>query len=501
MVVACERKKVMRANLTNKSNINWDLRRSSSLRHRCGMVASILLLLNGFVASANAADESRDIGDRLEIFVDDFLIEQLSGAALVMHKPQPKEVVIVCDAPWEGNTSAYFTLFQDGDIYRMYYRGTHSDLASRKSFHPEFVCYAESRDGIHWTKPNLGLVEFNGSKENNILRSGPGSHNFTPFKDDNPACTPDARYKALAGGTTTIDGKRKACLQAYKSTDGIHWSLMRDEPVITDGAFDSQNLAFWHPERKTYLDYHRKGRSGVRDIMTCSSTNFLDWTQPEFLKYGSAPSEHLYTNAVQLYFRAPHIYLGFPTRFQPKHEQVEPILMTSRDGLNFRRWPDPLIPITAPQDRDGNRSNYMARGILQLPSQNRELSLYATEAYYAGPGSRLRRFSIRKDGFVSVQASSAGKLLTKSLKFSGDRLALNYQSESGGEIRVGIIDTSSGKFVPGFGLDDCDVLRGDEIRQVVTWKGIRDLGQLAGKSIQLQFQLKQVDLYAFQFFR
>ncbi len=143
--------------------------------------------------SSCAADSAINIGSRLEIFVDDLLIEQITGAKLMMHQPQPREVVIVCDAPWEGNTSAYYTLFQDGELYRMYYRGAHSDLTSRENAHPEYVCYAQSRDGIHWEKPKLGLVEFKGSKENNILRTGPGSHNFTPFKDENPLCTADAR--------------------------------------------------------------------------------------------------------------------------------------------------------------------------------------------------------------------------------------------------------------------------------------------------------------------
>lgn len=459
------------------------------------------------VHMACAADVSPiDLGEQRELFVDDFLIQSLTQARQVMHTPEPKEVVIVCDSPWEGNTSAYYTLFQDGDLFRMYYRGAHSDLASKKNAHPEFVCYAESRDGVHWEKPKLGLIEFQGSKENNILRTGPGSHNFTPFKDGNPNCSADARYKALAGGTTMVDGKRKACLQAYKSPDGIHWTLMREEAVITDGAFDSQNLAFWHPEKKVYLDFHRKGRGGVRDIMTCSSTDFLNWTQPEFLAYGDAPSEHLYTNAIQLYFRAPQIFLGFPTRFQPKHEQVEPILMTSRDGRNFKRWPEPLIPITAPKDRDGNRSNYMARGLLQLPGQDRELSLYATEAYYAGPGSRVRRFTIRTDGFVSVQAGNAqGELLTRPIKFSGKQLTLNYaarpadKSDSVGQIRVGILNADSGEPIKGFSLDDCEILSGNEIQQTVKWKGHSDLSGLRGRAIRLKFSMQQADLYSIQF--
>ncbi len=103
---------------------------------------------------------------------------------------------------------------------------------------------------------------------------------------------------------------------------------------------------------------------------------------------------------------APHLLLGFPTRFQPRTQQVEPIVMASRDGESFQRWPDVLIPHTAPQDRDGNRSNYLAYGLLSLPGRPRELSLYATEAYYTGPDSRVRRFTSRVDGFVALQCGA-----------------------------------------------------------------------------------------------
>ena len=449
-----------------------------------------------YLAKVELPPAVRDIGSRRELFVDDYLVDKLSDAQLKMHLPEARDVALVCDAPWEGNTSAYYTLFADGELFRMYYRGAHFDVQTKKESHPEVTCYAESRDGVNWTKPKLGLFDFNGSKYNNIVWAGEDTHNFTPFKDANPDCPADARYKALAGGALKWGGKG---LRAFKSPDGIHWSLVREEPVITDGNFDSQNLAFWHPEQKRYLDFHRKSRDGVRDIMTASSTDFLHWTEPVFLEYGDAPAEHLYTNAIQPYFRAPHLFLGFPTRFQPKHEQVEPILMTSRDGRNFHRWSEPLIPITAPKDRDGNRSNYMTWGLLQLPGQDRELSLYATEAYYAGPASRVRRFTIRTDGFVSVHADSQpGELVTRPLKFAGKSLKLNCAALPGGSVRVEVQD-GAGQPIPGFALADCKSLEADAIEQSVSWTRGGDVSALAGRPVRLRFVLQNADLYALQF--
>ncbi|MCU0875755.1 MAG: hypothetical protein MUE50_25765, partial [Pirellulaceae bacterium] len=124
-------------------------------------------------APGPAAEPAVNIGSRLELFVDDYLIERLAGeAGRRLHPPQPQEVVLITDKPWEGNTCAYYTIFQDGELYRMYYRGSHYDTQTRKPAHPEVACYAESRDGIHWTKPELGLFEFQGSKANNIVWAG-----------------------------------------------------------------------------------------------------------------------------------------------------------------------------------------------------------------------------------------------------------------------------------------------------------------------------------------
>jgi len=126
-----------------------------------------------------------DIGSRRELFVDDYLIDKIDRAKLTLHKPTPREVAIVHDKPWEGNVCFYHTVFQNGDHFKMYYRGAHYDEQTEKITH-QVVCYAESKDGIHWIKPELGLVEFNGSKQNNIIWDGIGSHNFAPFRDRNP---------------------------------------------------------------------------------------------------------------------------------------------------------------------------------------------------------------------------------------------------------------------------------------------------------------------------
>jgi hypothetical protein len=471
-----------------------------SWRMNAGASVGVMLLLLG-VGREGTAAKPLNIGSRLEPLVDDWLIDRMTGAELMLHRPTPKEIAITFDKPWEGNVSAYVTVFPDGEKFRMYYRGMDYDPKTQKSG-DEKVCYAESTDGIRWTKPDLNLFEFKGSKQNNIVWQGPACHNFAPFKDANPDCPADARYKAL--------GSIKGGLVPFKSQDAIHWTLIQDKPVITKGAFDSQNLAFWDAVRRRYVDFHRGFQKSVRDIMTCTSDDFIHWTEPQWLDYGSATPEHLYTNAITAYPRAPHIFMGFPKRFsesrRKSHHQhsgvSDGVFMTSRDGLHFYRWQEALIRPGFQFSRWENRNNMTAWGILitksDVPGTPDELSIYSSEGYYVGPCS-MRRFTIRLDGFVSVNAGySGGEMITRPLIFDGRHLLMNYSTSAAGSIRVEVHD-ADGKPIPGYALADCPEMYGDSVAEAVAWKGGNDMGKLAGKPVRLRFVLKDADLYAIQF--
>ena len=121
-----------------------------------------------------------DIGSRLELMVDDYLVERLAGgASFQLQHPVPREVAIVHDQPWEGSMCDYHTVFKDGGLFRMYYTMADIEVLPEGGIsdkHPLFCGYAESPDGVHWAKPNLGLFEFKGSKENNIVWMGEGAH-------------------------------------------------------------------------------------------------------------------------------------------------------------------------------------------------------------------------------------------------------------------------------------------------------------------------------------
>ena len=470
-----------------------------------GVLIAIVLVLwvSWSSVPSAAASEPINIGSRLELFVDDYLIETMTTAVLELNHPTPRELSMVYDKPWEGNDCTYHTVFGDGELYRMYYRGNTWDAKTGKKT-GERVCYAESRDGIQWTRPELGIVEFDGSKKNNLIWSGFGSHNFAPFKDPNPKCKPEEKYKALAGS-----GK----LKAFKSPDGVHWSLMQDGPVITKGAFDSQNLGFWDSARGRYVDFHRMGRDGYRDIMTCTSDDFIHWSEPVFLEYPGSPKEHLYTNQITPYYRAPHIFLGFPKRFLPSRTVIanhrpgvsDGVLMTSRDGLHFHRWGEAFIRPGLQRERWGHRNNLTAWGIVttksEIPGAPDELSIYSTENYNFAvtEPSRLRRFTLRVDGFVSVRAPLAGgEMVTKPIVFEGKELGINFSTSAAGSIRVEIQD-AEGQPIPGYGLVESVEIFGDQLERVVAWKGGSDVGPLAGKPVRLRFVIKDADLYSMRF--
>jgi hypothetical protein len=484
------------------------------------------------LAQPAPAGEPVDIGSRRELFVDELLIVTLDGAARqTLHHPTPREVVLVCDRPWEGNGLNYVTVFRDGDLYKMYYRGGDYDRGC-SALHEQVYCYAESRDGVQWERPNLGLVDFRGSKENNIIISekdpelGGVCHNFSPFIDRNPAAPASERYKAIGGGP----------LFALVSPDGIHWTKAAAPPIITVGDFDSHNLAFWDVLRQEYRAYHRKFRDG-RDVMTETSASFTQgWTEPVFLEYAPGRGGELYTNQVTQYERAPHYFLGFPTRYEDRgltpstkylpqwdYRQsrsalspregtavTEGLFMASRDGRSFGVFQEAFVrPGLRTRDSWFYGDNYQNWGLVETasavaPDAPNELSIYLTEGTLQnGKPAKLRRYTLRLDGFVSISAPmSGGGVQTRPIRFAGSRLTLNYSSSARGGIRVGL-NAADGQPAAGLALDDCPWIYGDALDRPVEWrrdgKETTDVSAWAGKPVRLVFELRDADLYSFKF--
>lgn len=448
------------------------------------------------------------LGTRWELFVDKWLLSDARGAALKLHAPERREVVLTTDAPWEGISSAYFSVVQDGNLVRLYYRGSGvgSDLSEE-----QVTCVAESNDGIHFTRPKLGVIEAAGTKDNNIVWKGIESHNFAPFLDKNPGCKPEERYKALAGishaGRNWQEGDVAAGLFAFASADGLHWKKIRKEPVITQGAFDSLNLAFWSPINKRYECYSRIFTNGVRAIQSAHSADFLNWSDGVPNHYADGiPFEHFYTNATVPCPGAEHIYLSFPKRFEPERKVVaaykEPgvsdaVFMSSRDGVNWNRMF--LEAWVRPGHDERNwtdRNNMPAWGIAETAPG--EWSMYISE-HYQWPDNRLRRLVMPRHRIASMSAGAGGgEFTTRPITFTGTRLMINYATSAAGSVQVEVQD-ETGKALAGYELANAKIMYGDELEASVSWKAGDSLSSLAGTRIRLRFVLKDADVYAMRF--
>lgn len=498
-------------------------------------------------AAASATSGPVEIGGRRELFVDDALIERLDGRAeLRLHEPVPREIVLTHDEPWEGAGSGYHSVFRDGALYRMYYKAWQRTVGPgtpNTDANPLLCCYAESDDGIHWRKPSLGLVAFGGSTANNIVMASGAVGDLrvdaghpAVFRDTNPAAAPAARYKAVFRSA----GPRGLLL--FQSPDGLHWSPLAAAPVITDGAFDSQNLAFWDAARGEYRAYWRyfEGNddgerggatpTGIRAIRTATSPDLVHWSHEANIRYADSPDEQLYVNQIAPYERAPHLLIGFPARYVDRgwsdsmrelperaHREwragivprlgtavTDSLFMASRDGVTFKRWNE--VFLRPGPERPGTWT-YGQQFIAWHPVITKsalegapdELSFYVSESYWSGrAGSTVRRYTLRLDGFVSLRAPLAGgELVTKPLRFSGRRLALNLSTSAAGSVQVELQD-EAGKPLPGFALADCAPVFGDALERTVAWTG-GDPGTLAGRTVRLRFVLKDADVYAFQF--
>jgi len=459
----------------------------------------VLLLIVAFHSTLFSQINVLNIGSRRELFLDDYLIESTNGSVeLRLHKPVMREVVMVHDAPWEGNTCGYHVVLRDGDQYRMYYRGSHTPFAEREVRSP-VTCCAISCDGIHWKRPHFGIFEFEGSTDNNIIWKGRGSHNFEPFIDNNPACISEQKYKAVGGI------RREKGLYTFSSPDGIHWKSMSDTPMISDFySLDGDNRVFWDAVDQEYRCYFRHRQDGKRAFMTCTSKDFLQWSEPVFLEYPDRDPVEIYTNMVTPYLNAPHIYIGFPARYQKfRGEIVESLFMSSRDGVSFNRWEEAIIRPGLNHERWLNRSNYIWHGIVttssDLPGGPDEMSIYSNERYYTDKGAKTRRFTYRMDGFVSIHASfSGGEMITKPFTFNGKQLNLNFSTSAAGTIMIEI-QNRAGMPISGFTHAVSPELYGDYTDYIVTWPTGADLKALEGTPVRLRFILKDADLFSMQF--
>lgn len=447
-----------------------------------------------------------NLGSRRELFVDHTLIDSLTDARLHLHEPVRREIIFQVEEPLENACSACYNLVQTDDRILIYYRGYHPVGSNLPEGWKETQTgnILSSEDGIHFERPSLGLVESEGSKNNNIFYRGYAAHNFCVFRDDNPAAAPEQRFKAVGGS-----GKNN--LHGFVSADGIHWQPVQEGPLDITGAFDSLNVPLWDPHAGCYRIFSRYFEEidgeRIRAIQSCTSDDFIHWTPPAPHVYDDGiPLEHFYTNATLPCPGAEHILLSFPMRFVPERTKntegmdypgngiSDGVFMTSRDGVHWdRTFMEAWLRPGTDQRNWTHRNQTPAVGLVETAPD--EWSMYAA-ANYGWNTNALQRLTIRPHGFASVRAGyDGGEVVTKPFTFTGDTLFLNYATSAVGSISIEVQDTE-GNHIEGLTTPE---MFGDHLDTPVTWNNAADLSRLTSNPIRLKFTLKDADLYAIRF--
>ena len=460
------------------------------------------------------------------------------GVRLIFNAAERSAPLITSEMPWEGNL-AHATVRRDGGKYRMWYLSL-----CGKGIYDQFLCYAESEDGFEWTRPELGLFEFQGSARNNICRGGPRGARGSTFID--PSAPPAERYKRIGhcpqwyhegkqisaeeglrrwrelgeAGYSRDEVRQKVRLvgthRAVVSPDGIHWTDLEDP--LFEMFCDTHTICFYDGDRGKYVGYFRTHANGRKAIGRAETDDFRRWPKPETIvvpDLEDGPSHSLYTNAYSRYPGAD-IHVMFPAVFDQLNDKVDVYLAVSRDGINWLRAG--RTPVLASRATGGA---YMGTELLVLDDCRMavpywgERKIRHNEVYYldrskrssiAWKGSRIAWATWPRDRIGGLRAEDCGCFSMIGSLAEGGALRINYATERGGWIRAALykdLPYPPEKTEPleGYGFEDCDALTGDEFEREVSWQGSADLSSFAGKKLTVRFEMMRATLYAWEFGR
>lgn len=506
-----------------------------------------------------------EIGSMKQLFIDHKFMESAEGIALAVQQPmQTREKLLTMDAPWEkdAHLGSYSTVVQEDGKIRLWYDVRAGIPEPRKN--PPFMglAYAESVDGIHFVKKPLGLVERNGTKENNLvlpprpewLAVGGG----TVWRDDNPNAAPDARYKSWSKMYDKPGSPVRGPHRVWKSPDGLRWTH-EEKPVTGLRAADTQPSWFWDKRIGRYVGYSRewvreKSGFGARMASYNESDDMVNWTamhfsfEPDERDAAAAPmmvldptrlvvngenimpkregrtgaatgEDQVLTPTAPLDFYGPGVfpyegvYLALVPVFHhwrgsgsdtfPSTGDIQ--LAVSRDARNFTR-PGPRRAFLT-TGMDGTWDSKWIYPVLRPVRMGDELWIYymGTNHDHAGrvDGKKqeaLSRAILRVDGFVAAEADyEGGVFMTPPVRFAGSRLELNLNTGAGGVAKVEILK-ETGEPIRGFTMAEADELNGNSLTLRASWnKGSTDVSALAGQAVRLRIKMRAAKLFAFQF--
>ena len=458
-----------------------------------------------------------------QLFVDDAIIASTENLKRVIHQPKKYEhnPILLPVKPWEGQyTLLYGTVIRDEEegIWKMWYSTMNHFRYIQKIF-PEstYLCYATSRDGLNWEKPDLGVVSYRGHTQNNIVLEGTNAPDLgiygildaVSILKDIRDPDPTRRYKLMVWrhnqkfedtkSSYVLEGEHRMGHYVAFSPDGIRWSKPERLVFPYLPVRDTMSL-MWDPGSAKYVAFVKQQVDGKRARFITESDDFLNWTTPKQILV----SDERDGRAVEMYhntgFPYEGMYLGLLTVFHPEpldNIYLDLQLISSRDR---RKW-----------DRVGDRTPFLPVGRRDIdwdfgfhsPSSGPpirvgdELWFYYSGRAYRHPVDGQSRepnkgaiglAKLRLDGFVSMDAGSEeGTLTTVPFRFSDPAVYVNADA-SKGDMRVDVLDER------GTAVIQSSKLTSDAIR----WRAA-DLSKLRGQTVRLRFHLRNASLYSFGF--
>ena len=455
----------------------------------------------------------------------------------VLHYPEraPENPIMKPDMPWEGTVILQpGTVLFDADehIFKMWYNAL---PVKDKPDIEEFICYAASKDGIHWTRPSLGIVPFHGSTENNIVLKW-CYWNLAVLKDTQES-DENKRYK-MAYWNWHDRARGASGIWVAFSPDGLHWTVDPNSPVVPSTASGDTFGIMQDPKSRRFWLYHKSPMEPLRKVSRLVSEDFVHWhsdqlvlepderDQPDTEFYGLSP------------FPYGDAYLGYLWVLHTYSQQIDIQLVSSRDGRVWTRCANrrvffPLGFVRIDYDNDAFDSE-MIMSITPPVLKDGMLWMYYTG--YANkhnaregilnPGglgnSYVGQIGVAKlppEGFSSLDATSQGHVLTRVLLFEGSKmhvkaslLSLTYPDhafnkvwselfdnvpDGQGQLRVEV-QAPGGRGLPGYAASECLTQSEGNDDYRVSWKGKRDLSELRGRPVRFRFVLSNARLYSFR---
>ncbi|HYF35945.1 MAG TPA: hypothetical protein VD994_11685 [Prosthecobacter sp.] len=488
-----------------RSNFSWQL---------CLLAFCLSGSANGGTGGVPA--EPVEIGTQPQFLIDDYIVDNRWSL-----KPKREEVIRAFHAPKKAaenpiipDGAGYVTAARDADtgLIRLWYQTNHATMKGGEEGNAYAVAYAESRDGVHWSRPNLGLYEWLGSKENNIVWPGPRGARASGPQILQLSENDMRGYRYLLAYRTGGAKKGENGVRLIGSADGIHWDEKGDT-LLLELHSDTLNSIVYDPVRGEYVMYCRP-----KDRYLIGQEGFLDSGESRRVaRIGSrelwtvwkgSPSTILIPDEADV-GKGFNRFYGMPCRWNVGiywgclwpfrlNTDIVTELAWSRDGIDFERLP--LRPRLIELGAEGAWDDGMVFGSPDWVEVGDEWWFFYAGS--DGPHESRERTTgigvakIRKEGLVSMRGPPGGGVVcTRQLQWPGGVLLINADAQQG-EIQVRV---SGDRRAPLSGYDyrDCDRFTGDRVAHEVTWKG-QSLNALKGQVIRLEFMLKNADLYTFR---